>query len=819
MMGKNCVRALDSQEVSDHFCAHLPRFERQSCFRQCALVQQNEAIAPPDSESPLGFGYSLALSRNGQTVMIGDVQKTTNDRQGKVFIYSTQDALSDLTLNQTLSGADWFGAKVATSANATTIAVGGFGSVSVFHRSPSDALYSPTAHSVINGAAVNATFDSFGMNAVALNDAGDLLFVGFVEAEGKCSQVAVYSISSSPPSLKCIISVDNESVSVSNISLSGDGSSLAISSDRRAQMWVRNTQTGCYDHFQSLYVAPTESNIRELEMALSQDGSTVALSGLPSYFAFLQIYHRSDSTEVYKIAFNGQSLLTQSIVYPSCVARLSLSAGGERLAVGFPCVSSAFVVASAFVVTFDLDFDNQTFSEGKKLTGSSYYDYVGFAVALSPDGTQVFTTAMRNDGIAERFSTYRVTPAATCAALSWRHESLEACRPFSRCGYGRARVRGLNCINSFEGVVNDSYCVGTAEERFTAPCIESCVVNTSYSIPGSFQSVAISRNGSIIALTEQPHLFPGGAPKVFIYGRDSFSDDYFLRQKLFPTTAQVTATSVSVSVAISGDASVIAVGIPLYNATNDLGRVEIYQWNSTQKNYSSVSASEDMGYGYSLSFSQDGHVFAMGLRQIGGAKLFARRPSGFIEVYHVGVSPNTDTNVDVSDDGSTIVATAVSSFLSDNPYKIVSSTAGVLCEFSGRIDEDLMKPLAVSLTRNGSFVAIGVPNDIYFGKVIILQRRIDHCTYEKALVINNDESPNFGKSVTLSSDGALLMVATENSVLVYALDLIERSFQLMSTSTTEFFSTAVMSRDGEVIGVSYPHSRFDILTIRPSTNN
>ena len=161
---------------------------------------QQEVLADANGAAKDWFGYSMAISKDGNTLAIGAVYADVSGKadQGNVLVYARSG--SAWTLQETLIGkagaaGDVFGVSVALSADGNTVAVGAAGadvgnvsdqgSASVFVRS--GAQWSLQQVLTVVGGETKANYGS----SLSLSSDGDTLAVGGPNA-GKGS-VVVFS--------------------------------------------------------------------------------------------------------------------------------------------------------------------------------------------------------------------------------------------------------------------------------------------------------------------------------------------------------------------------------------------------------------------------------------------------------------------------------------------------------------------------------------------------------------------------------------------------------------------------------------------------
>ena len=158
---------------------------------------QEEVLADANGTAKDWFGYSMAVSKDGNTLAIGAVYADVSGKadQGNVLVFARADGawkLQKTLVGETGAAGDIFGGSVALSADGNTVAIGAAGddvgtvadqgSATVFVRSGAD--WSLQQVLTITGGEAKANYGS----SLSLSSNGDTLAVGGPNA-GKGSVV------------------------------------------------------------------------------------------------------------------------------------------------------------------------------------------------------------------------------------------------------------------------------------------------------------------------------------------------------------------------------------------------------------------------------------------------------------------------------------------------------------------------------------------------------------------------------------------------------------------------------------------------------
>jgi hypothetical protein len=208
-----------------------------------AVASSQNVISPTDASDGDSFGGAVALSADGKTLAVGALYDDVsgNADQGSVTVYGRSGKSwveEKVLVAENGSAEDWFGYSVAVSTDGNTLAIGAVyadvngnkdeGSVSVFARSGGAWSLQKTLN--ISGGTAG---DLFGY-AVALSADGSTLAVGAISDDVNANvdqgSVSVFARTGTAWKEQQVITLDNGAASGNfgwSVSLSTDGNTLA----------------------------------------------------------------------------------------------------------------------------------------------------------------------------------------------------------------------------------------------------------------------------------------------------------------------------------------------------------------------------------------------------------------------------------------------------------------------------------------------------------------------------------------------------------------------------------------------------------------
>ena len=353
---------------------------------------QRQTLTAADGANFDEFGYSVALSSDGNTALVGAPGRSSMGAayvftRGSNGVYSQTQALTDPT-----GGApnDYFGYSVALSVDGNTALVGAFGRTSrtgaayVFTRS--SGVYSQTA--AFTDPASGANYDDFG-SSVALSADGSTALVGAPGRSSTTGAAYVFTRSSGvysqTPALTATGGASGDFFGRA-VALSADGGTALVGANGRSTStgaaYVFTRSNGVYSQTAALSATGgTSGDFFGTAVALSADGSTalVGAQGHSSSTGAAYVFTRSNGvySQTATLTATGGAANDQ---FGSSVA---LSADGGTALVGANGRSTSTGAAYMFTRSNGVYSQTAAFTDP---VGGATNDYFGSNVALSADG-------------------------------------------------------------------------------------------------------------------------------------------------------------------------------------------------------------------------------------------------------------------------------------------------------------------------------------------------------------------------------------------------------------------------------------------------
>ena len=314
---------------------------------------QQQKLAPSDNANSLAFGYSVALSSDGSTAVVGAFGKDSN--AGAVYVFRRSGVvwteLYTLTAPDRAAG-DNFGRYLALSGDGRTALVGvpnkdsQAGAAYVFKGVGTDFS---ELHKLI--ASDKAAFDSFGLS-VALSSDGTTALVGSRKNFGAAY---VFTLSGTDWAQQQILTAPDGAAAEDNfghsVALSGDGKYALVGAPG-----INSLQGAAYvftrsDNGWAKQQKLTESDPRRFAnfgqaVALSSDGSEalVGAPGFPPYNTAEAAYLYARTSENW-VEVQDLPLSTDKVNYSLFGNSVALSGDGRALLVGQDTQNSGQVAA------------------------------------------------------------------------------------------------------------------------------------------------------------------------------------------------------------------------------------------------------------------------------------------------------------------------------------------------------------------------------------------------------------------------------------------------------------------------------------------
>jgi PKD repeat protein len=268
-----------------------------------AFLQQGETITAAPGLQGIGaqFGHSVALSADGNTMLVGGPAEDTYGgaawvftRSGSTWTEQTKLTVSELSCGGHYCGAAYMGSSVALSADGNTALIGGYGNdgetgaVWVFTRS--GATWTQQGPALTGGGEVGE--GRFG-SSVALSADGDTALIGAPDDYDDTGAAWVFTRSGTawtqegPKLVATDESKQEESQFGSSVALSADGDTALIGgpqdNDRQGAVWVFTRSDSAWTQKEPKLTGGGEVGEGRFgsSVALSADGD-IALIGGPA---------------------------------------------------------------------------------------------------------------------------------------------------------------------------------------------------------------------------------------------------------------------------------------------------------------------------------------------------------------------------------------------------------------------------------------------------------------------------------------------------------------------------------------------------------
>ena len=370
-----------------------------------------QMLLAPDGISGIQLGASVAISDDGRIIVLGALNsKTGSVVTGAAYVYEkTGDTYTWIQKLTASDGAesDYFGRSVAISGNGDTIIIGAYGvdtdngansgSAYVFKHigSSYSQVQKLTASDGVSG-------DCFGYS-VAISSDGSTIVTGSYRDDDKGSDsgsayVFKYNGSNYTQVQKLTASdgVSDDFFGFS-VAISSDGSTIVIGSHADDD---KGTDSG------SAYVFKYNgSNYTQVQKLTASDGATgdqfgrpVAISSDGSTIIISSVFKGDRSGSAYVFKYDGSGY--------NQMQKLTASDGASGDSFGWSVAissdGSTIVTGSVFKgdrsgSVYVFKYDGQLYQEVKKLTGNKYLPngYFGYSVAIASNTQQIAVGALR----------------------------------------------------------------------------------------------------------------------------------------------------------------------------------------------------------------------------------------------------------------------------------------------------------------------------------------------------------------------------------------------------------------------------------------
>lgn len=314
-------------------------------------------------------------------------------------------------------------------------------------------------------------------------------------------------------------------------------------------------------------------------------------------------------------------------------------------------------------------------------------------------------------------------------------------------------------------------------------------------------AIAFSSNGKVLAVADPGHDSDVG--RVSIYRRNGFTWSKIGNDIIGPNVATANNGQFNFegrfgeSIAISGDGSVVAIGVP---EDPSGGAVQVYRNNNDtwEQVGSDLGLSEFQAnalFGMSVSLSDDGTVLAAGTSQYNKeiTETNIQEGAGIVRIYNINkddwtISLDQDIegsaeqerfglSIDISQDGKAMVIGALHQLsTASGIVKVYRKIRGTWRQVGDNIASEVTGDRfgnSVSISDNGSTIAIGAPNsrgeENELGYVQVFSNSNytntgSNWTQKGANLTAGTGENNFGTSIALSADGSFVAIASSNAV-------------------------------------------------------
>ncbi len=683
-----------------------------------------------NAASAIQFGYSLALSGDGNTALAGSPAQTVSGLTyaGAAEVYSRSNGIwsgpTELTLGTNEEAQDSFGASVALNGNGTTALIGDLGRV---------------------------------VNGQRLEGAGEV----FTRTNGSWSFSTELSLGASAARADQLgwavaLSSDGATALASAPGRTVNGQSAAGAAEvftRTNGSWSGPTQL-------DLGAKAAANDSFGESVGLSSDGAT-ALIGAPVRTVNGQ--SAAGAAEVFTRANGAWSFTTELNLGSGAAAKdqvgisVALSGDGATVLAGTSVRSVNGQSGAGAAEVFTLANGDWRFSiELTMATGSAALNISGAAVALSGDGSTALVGAPTTSVNGQQKA--GVTDVFTNSSGSWSFSTElslgTTAAPYDQFGRALALSRdGSTALIGASGRIINGRQVAGAAEVFTrgngswsAPTELSLGANASTNdLLGS--SVKLSGDGAIALVGAPGRAVNGqsgaGTAELFTYGAGSWSPPTELSLGAHASAGD----DFGFSVALSSDGAIALAGAPGRTVIGQqkAGAAEAFTrgtggWSAPTELSLGAQAQANDALGQSIALSSDGSTALAGApdrtvneqQQAGAAEVFTRGNGSWSAPTELSLGANASTNdllgfsVALNSDGATALIGAPERTAHAEP---MAGTAEVFTLNNGGrrapIELDLgsnasiasLFGLSVALTDDGAIALIGAPGSAVNGQL------------------------------------------------------------------------------------------------------
>ncbi len=552
------------------------------------------------------------------------------------------------------------------------------------------------------------------------------------------------------------------------ISLSSDGNIIAIgfqSNDTNGEnsgyVRVYKNESGVWTQIGSSINGDASSDRFGASVSLSSDGTIVSIGapGNNNSSGRVKVYKNQNGTWT-QIGSNIDGITLFG-------ASMSLSSDGTIIAIAAPFYNGFTGQVKIY------KNENDTWAQiGSEINGDNISDLFGASVSLSSDGSIVAIGASYNDD--NGFSSGQVK--------IYKNEN----DTWSQVGNNIDGNSGSNSGNSIRlssdgsivaiGAPSDNSLSGSAKIYKNQSGVWTQIGSDILGAGEVGTSISLSSDGSIVAVGAPSNDDNGlDSGQVKVYKNESgawtqmgntINGDHGYLGKLFGE-----------SIESSSDGTVIAVGIPDDNLES--GSVKVYKNQSgvwTQIGSDIDGEYSDDGSGASLSLSSDGSIVAIGAPNnddngnISGHVRVYKNESGVWtqigdDINGEAPHDSSGSSLSLSSDGGIVAIGALGNNNVSGHVRVYKNESGVWTQIGDDIDGEMnfdRSGSSVSLSSDGSIVAIGAPNNDgngdSSGHVRVYKNENDVWTQIGNDIDGEHVGDQSGTSVSMSSDGTIVAI-------------------------------------------------------------
>ena len=621
-----------------------------------------------------------------------------------------------------------------------------------------------------------------------------------------------------------------------SVSLSSDGTIVAIGANFNDGNGSNSGHVRVYEYSGSSWSqlgadinGDSSGDYSGRSVSLSSDGTIVAIG------AYGNDVNGSNSGHVRVYSWNGSQWdqlgadINGEAASDASGHSVSLSSDGTIVAIG----AYGNGGSSGHVRVYQYSGSSWT-KIGDDIDGEAAYDYSGYSVSLSSDGTIVAIGARYNDGNGSDSGHVRVYEYS---GSSWSQLGADIN------GDSSGDYSGYSVSLSSDGTIvaigapdNDGNGIYSGHVRVYEYSGSSwsqlgADINGEAASDQSGRSVSLSSDGTIVAIGATDNDGNGsdsGHVRVYEYSGSSWS------QLGADIDGDSSGDYSGRSVSLSSDGTIVAVGAP-YNDGNgsNSGHVRVYQYSDSSWSQPVLDidgeAANDYS-GHSVSLSSDGTIVAVGAPYNDGN-------TGHVRVYDIETP--TISSVSLAADNSTItVTTSKSVYNSSGGSSDLEATDFALSISGGSATLTSATPTSISKTSQSIWVlGVGlsgtstggetltvtpVANSIYYGTTAMSTTQTGNTasvnniapTFDAISLSVNNSSISVTASETLytTTGGSGALVAAD-----FAFSISGGTATLSSTTPTSISTTGLVTTLG--IGLSGTPDGDEILKLNPASSS